>query len=165
MNSGVKFNRGLDAPGKATIIQKGAIMNKFSLVKSIALTAALAAGVSGIALADDNDMSRIGGEGYAYFNNQPVTKSPSAWRQANPQGLSERQLEAASSEALGNDFQRPVFDKTASTWREENPHGLSERDFQALSSESPAWHQSTPTSTRSLATTNEGFFIAKTAAK
>jgi hypothetical protein len=168
MNSGVKFNLRLDSPGKATIIHlaKGAIMNsKFSLVKSIALTAALVAGVSGMARADDNDMSRIGGAGYAYFNSAPVAKTPSAWRQANPHGISERQLEAESSEALANDFQRPTFDKTASAWRQANPHGLSERDFQAMSSEGPVWHQSTPSSTRALASTNDGIVVAKTAVK
>jgi hypothetical protein len=147
-------------------ISKGAIMNsKFSLVKSIALTAALVAGVSGMARADDNDMSRIGGEGYAYFNGAVVNKAPSAWRQANPRGISEHQLEAESSEALANDFQRPTFDKTASAWRQANPHGLSERDFQAMSSEGPVWHQPTSSSTRALASTNDGIVVAKTAVK
>jgi len=139
--------------------------SKFSLVKSIALTAALVAGVSGMARADDNDMSRIGGEGYAYFNGAAVDKTPSTWRQANPHGISERQLEAESSEALASDFQRPVFDKTASAWRQANPHGLSEREFQALSSESPVWHQSTPSSTRAVASTNAAIVVANTVVK
>ena len=54
---------------------------KFSLMKSIALTAALVAGVSGMAHADDNDMSLWGGDGYAYFHqSKPVVdKARSAW--------------------------------------------------------------------------------------
>ena len=132
--------------------------SKFSLVKSIALTAALVAGVSGMARADDSSMSRFGGDSYAYFNNAVVDKAPSAWRQANPNGVPDQQLEALSSEALANEFQRPTFDKAASEWRQENPHGLSERQMQALSSEGPAWHSTTQTS--ALASRN-GAIVAR----
>ena len=73
---------------------------KFSLMKSIALTAALVAGVSGMAHADDNDMSLWGGDGYAYFHqSKPVVdKARSAWSQDNPHGLPERQYQALSDE-------------------------------------------------------------------
>ena len=138
---------------------------KFSMLKSIALTAALVAGVSGMARADDNDMSRIGGASYAYFNTAPVDKAPSPWRQANPTGVSERQLEALSSEGLGYDFQRPTFDKTPSTFRQTHPNGMSERELQALSSEGAVWHPSTQPATGALASTNEATVVAKTAAK
>ena len=127
---------------------------KISMMKSIVVAVAFAAGVSGMAHAGDGSMGRFG-DSYAYFNSQPISRSPSAWRQANPNGLSERQLEALSSEALGNDFQRPTFDKTPSSWRVAHPNGLSEREFQALSSEAPAWHSSTPAPTSALASTNE----------
>ena len=126
---------------------------KISMMKSIVVAVALAAGVSGMAHADDGSMGRFG-DSYAYFNSQPISRSPSTYHQANPNGLSDRQLEALSSEALGNDFQRPTFDKTPSSWRQAHPNGLSEREFQALSSEAPAWHSSTP-STSALASTNE----------
>jgi hypothetical protein len=129
--------------------------SKVSMIKAIVVAVALAAGVSGIARADDSSMSRFGGDSYAYFNSIKPNNAPSAWRQANPSGLSERQLEALSSEALGNDFQRPTFDKAPSTWRQAHPNGLSEREFQALSSEAPAWHSSTPSPTSALASTNE----------
>ena len=128
--------------------------SKVSMMKSLVVAVVLAAGVSGLARADDGSMGRFG-DSYAYFNSQVADKSPSAWRQANPSGISERQLEALSSEALGNDFQRPTFDKSPSTWRQAYPNGLSERDFQALSSEAPAWHSSTPSTTSALASTNE----------
>jgi hypothetical protein len=128
--------------------------SKVSMMKSLVVAVVLAAGVSGLARADDGSMGRFG-DSYAYFNSQPINRSPSAYRQANPNGLSERQLEALSSEALGNDFQRPTFDKTPSSWRQVHPNGLSEREFQALSSEAPAWHSSTPSPTSALASTNE----------
>jgi hypothetical protein len=126
-----------------TTTYKGAVMNsKVSMLKSMVVAVALVAGVSGIARADDSSMNPFTGDSYAYFNkgdlprnsNPVFDKSSSAWRQANPRGLPERQLEALSSEALANDFQRPTFDKAPSTWRQANPHGLSERQLEALSS-------------------------------
>jgi hypothetical protein len=168
MVTGVDFNFRLYAPDQATIFHsdKGAIMNsKFSLVRSIALTAALVAGVSGMARADDNDMTRLGGDGYRYFNSAPVDRTSSAWRHANPNGLSERQFEAQSSEELGLDFQRPTFDKSPSAWRQANPNGISEHDFQAMSSEAYAWHQSPSSPPRALASTSEAAVVAKITAK
>jgi hypothetical protein len=140
---------------------KGTVMNsKVSMIKSMVVAVALAAGVSGLARADDSSMSRFGGDSYAYFNNGVVDKAPSAWRQANPNGVSEQQIQALSSEALTNDFQRPTFDKTASEWRQENPHGLSENQMQALSSEGPAWH-STPQSRTSALASSHGAVVAR----
>jgi hypothetical protein len=139
--------------------------SKFSLVKSIALTAALVAGVSGIASADDNDMTRLGGSSYAYFNSAPVEKGPSSWRQANPNGLSESQFEMLSSEGLAYDFQPHPVDTTPSAWRQANPNGLSERDYQALSSEARVWHPSIQPATSALASTNQATVVAKTVAK
>ena len=138
--------------------------SKFSLVKSIALTAALVASVSGMARADDSSMSRFGGDSYAYFNNAVVDKAPSAWRQSHPNGVSERQLQALSSESLASDFTKPTFDKAPSTFRQAYPNGLSERQLQALSSEASAWHSSPRVATRAVASTN-GAVIASMAAK
>jgi hypothetical protein len=115
--------------------------SKFTMLKSIAAIAVLAAGVSGIAHADDSSMNPFTGDSYAYFNNGDLPKgdkplfdkSASTWRRANPKGLPERQLEALSSEALANDFQRPTFDKGPSAWRQTHPNGLSERQLQSLS--------------------------------
>ena len=136
--------------------------SKVSMMKSLVVAVVLAAGVSGLARADDGGMGRFS-DSYAYFNSQTIDKSPSAWRQANPNGLSERQLEALSSEALGNDFQRPTFDKGPSAWRQANPHGLSERDYQALSSEGSAWHSSPQMAPSALATTNDAVFANRAA--
>ena len=107
--------------------------SKVSMMKSMVVAVALAAGVSGIARADDSSMSRFGGDSYAYFNNDVVDKAPSAWRQANPNGVPEQQLQALSSEALANDFQRPTFDKGPSAWRQTHRNGVSERELQAES--------------------------------
>ena len=137
--------------------------SKVSMMKSIVVAVALAAGVSGIARADDSSMSRFGGDSYAYFNNAVVDKAPSAWRQANPNGVPEQQLEALSSEALASDFQRPTFDKAPSAWRQANPHGLSEREFQALSSEGSAWHSTTRSPTRALASTPDAAVVTSAA--
>jgi hypothetical protein len=139
-------------------------MNKVSMMKSLVVAVVLAAGVSGIARADDSSMSRFGGDSYAYFNSQPVDNARSAWRAANPDGLSERQLQALSSESLASDFEKPTFDKGPSTWRAANPNGLSERQLQALSSESSAWHSSPRVTTNALASKTDAATVA-TAAK
>ena len=90
--------------------------SKFSMLKSIAVAAALVAGVSGIARADDSSMSRLTGDSYAYFNggqsgNPVFDNASSAWRQSHPNGVSESQLQAASSEAPAYALSTPVFDK------------------------------------------------------
>jgi hypothetical protein len=114
--------------------------NAHSLVK-VVLAVVLAAGVTGVASADDGGMGRFG-DSYQYFASQSVDKAPSAWRQANPQGLSERQLQADSENVgIAFDSSKPVFDKTPSDFRLTHPNGLSEQELQALSSEMPAWHR------------------------
>ena len=62
---------------------------QYSLSKQLVVAAALALGASGVAVADDNSMSRFGGDSYAYFN-QPVPRNIAAgptWRQSHPNGL------------------------------------------------------------------------------
>ena len=95
---------------------------------------------------------------------ESITISPSAWRTSHPNGLSERQLQALSSESLASDFSKPTFDKAPSTFRQAYPNGLSERQLQALSSEASAWHSSPQVATRAVASTN-GAVIASMAAK
>jgi hypothetical protein len=146
-------------------LRKGAIMNrKFAMLKSMAVIAALVAGVSGVARADDNDMTRFGGEGYAFFHeNKPIVdKAPSTFRQTNPHGLSEKQLEALSDESQVYQLQQPVIDKTASTFRQTNPHGLSFGDYEALSSESAFWQRQAQPATKAFASTDKPV-VAKSA--
>ena len=115
-----------------------------------ALGAALVAGASAIASADDSSIGRFGGESYAYFNSQAINSPASTWRQDHQQGLSQRMLQAYSANSAGSAWQleAPVFSRFASdsTFRQTHPNGLSERELQALSSPGPAWHSS-PTTT------------------
>ena len=119
--------------------------NQYSMSKQLAVATALAFGASGVALADDSSLSRFGGDSYAYFNNQSIDKSPSAWRQANPQGLSERVLQAYSRNSAGSAWQldKPVFTNIASdpTFKQTHPNGLTERELEAASSSSLAMWQ------------------------
>ncbi len=100
--------------------------SKVPMIKSAVAAIALAAGISGIARADDSSMNPFTGESYAYFNGgnlpqggKPVfDKTPSAWRQSHPNGVSERVLQAESSARLGNTFQQPTFDNSPSAWRQ-----------------------------------------------
>jgi len=146
--------------------------SKFSVMKSIVVIAALVAGVSGMARADDSSMNPFTGDSYAYFNGghdlpqigKPVfDNAPSSWRQSHPNGLSERQLQALSSRSVAYELTAPVFDKAPSAWRQSHPNGLSEREFMALSSEAPAWQLPNQSETSALASPNEGA-VTKSAA-
>ena len=141
--------------------------SKVSMMKSIVVAVALAAGVSGVARADDSSMSRFGGDSYAYFNggqngNPVFDNAPSAWRQANPNGLSERVLQSYSAPGEAWHMNKPVFDAAPSTFAQNHPHGLSEREYQALSSEAPAWQSPTQSATTGLASTNGTVVAAST---
>jgi hypothetical protein len=130
------------------------------LGKNSVLATALALVTSGIAIADgtDNSMSRLGGEGYAYFN-QPVagnTVASAAWRRSNPGGLTERDLQALSSSALAASASRldnlnPVFASAPAdpSWRLTHPNGLTEREMQAAGSSTLAIWQVPNGSTQS----------------
>ena len=133
---------------------------QYSPSKRIAVAAAVALCAAGAAMADDSSMSRFGGDSYAYFNSQPIDKSPSTWRQANPHGLTERELQALSSSDLSVFTSRlnpPVLASAPAdpTWRQSHPHGLTERELQALSSSSLAAWQDTDRSA-GLANVAEG---------
>ena len=136
--------------------------SKISMMKSIVVAAALAAGVSGIARADGSSMNPFIGDSYADFNGgnlpqagRPVfDQAPSAWRRSNPNGLSQLQLQALQSSRLTYK-PAPVFDMAPSTWRQSHRDGLSEREFQAMSSAAPAGHQPDESATSSLASTND----------
>src|SRR5882672_3104796 len=97
---------------------KGAVMkSKVSMMKSMVVAVALVAGVSGMARADDSSMNPFTGDSYAYFNggdlprngNPVFAKAPSEWRQANPNGLSERVLQAYSGVGEEWHLNKPVF--------------------------------------------------------
>ncbi|HEX8012646.1 MAG TPA: hypothetical protein VF814_17200 [Casimicrobiaceae bacterium] len=120
------------------------------VMKRIVLAAALAVGATGIAHADDSSMNPFIGDSYAAFNggyNRPAIsnpsfdKAPSAWRQANPNGLSERVLQSYSAPGEAWRINQPVLTAAAGDpgFGQTHPNGLTEREYQALSSEAPAW--------------------------
>ena len=88
----------------------------FKAMRTVVLTTALIAGVSGVSGADDNCLSRFGGDCYAYFHQDKpiVDKAPSTFRESHPNGLSERQFQALSSQGLGYTFQMYTFDRAPS---------------------------------------------------
>ena len=109
----------------------------YSLSKQLVVATALALGASSAALADDNSMSRFGGDSYTYFN-QPMLRNTAAsptWRQSHPNGLTERELQALSASDLSASVAQvnpPVFARAPA-----DPslrQSLSERDLEALSS-------------------------------
>ena len=125
-----------------------------SLSKKLVVATALALGASGVAIAGgfiaDNSMSRLGGDGYAYFN-QPVPSNAAAsaaWRQSHPNGLTEGELQAAGSSSLSAsasqlDNPNPVFASAPAdpSWRQSHPNGLTEHEMQAAGSSSLAMWQ------------------------
>jgi hypothetical protein len=143
----------LFAPGlfllTATVLKEQAMYRKpYSLSKQLVVATALALGASGVALADDNSMSRFGGDSYAYFN-QPVPRNIAAgptWRQSHPNGLTERELQALSASDLSASVAQvnpPVLASAPADplWRQSHPNGLTEPELQALSASSLAMWQ------------------------
>lgn len=136
------------------------------LMKKIVLAAALAVGSAGIARADDSSMNPFIGDSYAYFNgyNRPANanpgfdNTPSAWRQANPNGLPERVLQSYSVWGEAWNLTEPSLTNVASDagFRQSHPHGLTEPEFQALSSEAPAWQGKRATNARAVAAADQG---------
>jgi hypothetical protein len=120
------------------------------LLKRVVLAAALALGATGAARADDSSMNPFTGDSYAYFNggyNRPAIanlsfdNAPSAWRQANPNGLPERVLQAYSEPGEAWHPNAPTLASAPSdpTFKQSHPNGLTQREFQALSSDASAW--------------------------
>jgi hypothetical protein len=135
--------------------------SKLSMLKSIAMVAVLVAGASGVARAD-NDMNPFNGESYLYFKNAQATagNGASTFHQSSPNGVSESELQAGSSESpvwQPNRFANAAgaVNKAPSAWRQANPHGLSERELQALSSEAPMWQAPTTSEASSFASTSD----------
>ena len=105
--------------------------SRFSMMKSIVVAAALVAGASGMAHADDGSTNPPTGDSYAYFRlGEPIADSAtSASPQSATNGLSQREIQALPSESPI--FQVPSQPKAsspastdASSWRQSHPHGL-----------------------------------------
>jgi hypothetical protein len=135
----------------------------YSLSKQLVVATALALGTSGLALADDSSMSRLGGDSYAYFN-QPVPRNAAAsptWRQSHPNGLTDHELQALSSSGLAAsapEFNPPMFASAPAdpSWRQSHPNGLTERELQGLSSSNLAvWQAPNGSESTALASTGQ----------
>jgi hypothetical protein len=132
---------------------------QYSLRKQLVVAAALALAASGAALADDNGMTRFGGDSYAAFNmDRPgANNAPSAFRQTNPRGLSVAEYQALSSD--GRPWQSPnPNDATtiaamdgAKAWRQSHPHGLPITTYEALSADGRPWQSPSPSGASAVA--------------
>src|SRR5215475_7664301 len=96
-------------------------------------------------LADDSSMSRLGGESYAYFNRSALGNAAAepGWRRSHPNGLTERELMAFSSNdlsAFATQLNPQVVTNVAAdpSWRQTHPNGLTELELMALSSGPPS---------------------------
>jgi hypothetical protein len=138
------------------------------LTKSLAVAAALAAGVSGLAYADEGDavygpseaqLQAAASEGPAWHPPQSVyDESPSAWRQNNPDGLSMREMQSMWGTWAGQfRLSQPVFSSASAddSSKQSHPNVLSAREFQAMSSDASAWQLPARPLTSPLASTNE----------
>src|SRR5262249_20399951 len=105
--------------------QELTMKRELSVIRS-AVAVAMLIGVSGLARADGSSMNPFTGDSYAFFNGgcniqqrcKPVfDNAPSAFRQSNPHGLSESQLQAIAVEGPTRDFTPAILDRDASTWR------------------------------------------------
>ena len=122
---------------------------QYSLTQQLVMGTALALGASSFALADDSSMSRLGGESYAYFNRSALGNAAAepGWRRSHPNGLTERELMAFSSNdlsAFATQLNPPVVTNVAAdpSWRQTHPNGLTESELMALSSGPPSrWRQ------------------------
>ncbi len=127
--------------------------HELTKIRAATVAAALAAIVSGTALADDNSMSIWTGDSYASFNggrdfprgNPVIDKAPSAFRQTNPQGLTNAQYAALSEEDPAWQIPNPqaaallASTDEATSWRQSHPQGFSAREYESLSANSPIW--------------------------
>jgi len=137
---------------------------QYSLSKQLVVAAALALGASGVALADDNSMTRFGGDGYVYFHqDRPgATNAPAAFRQTNPHGLSIGDYQALSSD--GRPWQLPnpsdataiASQDAAKSWRKQNPHGLPISTYEALSADGRPWQSPNSAAASAVASTDAG---------
>jgi hypothetical protein len=114
--------------------------SKHCVARNIVIAVTMAVGFVAAARADDSSLSRFGGEGWRFFDEQreTATKERSEFRQQNAHGLPTSYYQAMSSP--GPSYHEPaVIDKTAPKFRETNAKGLAFDNYQALSSNSAQW--------------------------
>jgi hypothetical protein len=147
---------------------------KLSMLKYMAVAAVLAAGVSGVARADDSSMNPFTGDSYAYFNGgnlggiaKPVfDQAPLAWRQSHPGGLTDMDFAALHSVNIANRSRAPVLSDAPAdaSWRLAHPNGTTMNEFAAMGSEAIAARQAPDQATTGSASTS-GSVYANSAVK
>ena len=138
---------------------------KLLVVKSVAMAAALAAGVSGIARADYGSMPQGQFEPEVQASPsaepaQPLVFNPAGltWRQSNPNGLSVNQMQSLWGSWAGQyKLSQPAPAALAedTTFSPEHAYALSESELQAKASDAPAWQIPKQPSMSVLAANNE----------
>ncbi|HEV2976593.1 MAG TPA: hypothetical protein VG425_03315 [Casimicrobiaceae bacterium] len=143
-----------------------------SVSRQWAMAAALALGASSVALADDSSMNPFIGDSYRYFNGRNVgdpgqpdrpalatAPADPSWRQAHPQGLPERDLQALSSSGLSaaaEQLDRPLVASALADASSRQHLNLGEREMQALSSSTLArWQVANGSESTAAATGDE----------
>jgi len=137
---------------------------RYSVGKQFAIAAALALGASGVALADDNDMTRFGGNGYVYFHqDRPAAgNAPSTFRETNPRGLSIGAYETLAADgrpwqvANASEAAEIAAMDAAKTWRRDNPHGLPISTYETLSADGRPWQRPNAAVTSAIASIGAG---------
>jgi len=149
--------------------------NVRTLTKRLVLAAALAAGFSGIAFADDGSadgmseaqLQASSSEGPAWHPQlSAYDQSPSSWRQNNPDGLSVREMQSLWGTWAGQfRLNQPAFTSTSAdpSFKQSHPNGPTAREYQAMSSDAPALQLPTRSVNGPLASAN-GSSVATNAA-
>lgn len=121
------------------------------LTKRLLVAAALAAGVSVTAYADDGStngpseaqLQAASSGGPAWHPEQSAyDQSPSSWRQTNPDGLSVREMQSMWGTWAGQfRLNQPTVTSTSAdaSFKQSHPNGLTASEYQAMSSDAPAW--------------------------
>jgi hypothetical protein len=139
--------------------------NVQTLTKRLFVAAALAAGISGAAYADDGSangqseaqLQAASSGGPAWHPEQPANdQSPSSWRQTNPDGLSVREMQSMWGTWAGQfRLNQPTFTSASAdaSFKQSHPNGLTAREYQAMSSDAAAWQMPTQPANAPLAST------------
>jgi hypothetical protein len=146
--------------------------NVQSLAKGLVMAAALAAGVSGIAYADEGSASNGSSEAQlqaqssdapAWHSQQPAyDESQSSWRQNNPDGLSVREMQSMWGTWAGQfKLTQPTIGTASAdpSFKQSHPNGLTSREYQAMSSD--AWQMPAQSTTGPLASANRSSVVTR----
>lgn len=143
--------------------------SRFPMMKSIVLAAALVAGISGLARADDSTIpvrqyQAWSDDSTPWQLHPPVFhKAPSSFRQTYPNGLPVNQYQAWSDESTPWRLHPPVIAEAPSSFHRNHPQGLPVSQYMAWSDDMHQWQLPGQSKTSALASTDRAA-VAKSAA-